>query len=193
MNKTKLAHWVSVMGHPFVMIVLLVLALSWTMEPAAAWRITGFVAAMGLVPTGWLVSRRVSGKNSKAAGASPASSRTVLYLTMLAVLVISGGYFYLVEHAEFLARGSAMTALMVVVAAVLSRWIRLSLHLAFASYSGLILAAVHLAYGLPILLLVPVLAWSRLVLGRHTLPEVIGGSVLGLAAAALLMGLWYHG
>jgi len=82
---------------------------------------------------------------------------------------------------------------LVAVAAVLNRWIRLSLHLAFAVYCGLVLAKIHFGYGLPILLLAPLLAWSRLVLLRHTLPEVIGGSVLGLGAAAILIGLWPQG
>jgi membrane-associated phospholipid phosphatase len=60
-------------------------------------------------------------------------------------------------------------------------------------YSGLILAKIHLGYGLPVIFLAPVLAWSRLVLLRHTLAEVIGGSVLGLAAAGILIRLWPQG
>ena len=193
MNKTKIARLVSIVGHPFVMIVLLVMLLSWNMEPAAALRITGFVAAMGLIPTGWLVWWRSSSRRSQTADASLPPARLILYFSVFAVLLLSSVYFHFVEHLAFLVRGSIVTALMVAVAAVLNRWIRLSLHLAFAVYSGLVLAKIHFGYGLPILLLAPLLAWSRLVLLRHTLPEVIGGSVLGLGAAAILIGLWPQG
>lgn len=174
------------------MIVLLVLLLSWVMDPAGAWRITGFVAVMGLIPTGWLAWRsfareRVLQGNSSG-DASLSSARPILYLTMLTVLLLSSAYFQFVEHSAFLVRGSLVTATMVAVAAMLNRWLRLSLHVAFAVYSGLILTHIQPACGLPILLLAPVLAWSRLVLLRHTLPEVIGGSILGLVSAVILTG-----
>jgi len=193
MNKNKIARLVSTAGHPFVMIVLLVLLLSWAMEPAGAWRITGFVMAMGLIPTGWLVWRGSASRRNQTEDASLSSGRPVLYLSLLGVLLLSGVYFHFVEHSAFLAQGSVITAMMVAVAAVLNRWLRLSLHLAFAIYSGLILAQIHLGYGLPILLLTPLLAWSRRVLLRHTLPEVIGGAILGFGAAAMLLGLWPPG
>lgn len=193
MNKTKIARWVSIAGHPFVMIVLLVLLLSWAMDPAGAWRVTGFVVVMGSIPTGWLIWRRLSVRGSQTEHASKSSTRAVLYLSMLAVLLLSSAYFYWVEHSVFLARGSLVTAAMVAVAAALNRWVNLSLHLAFAVYSGLVLAKIHPNCGLLILFLAPLLAWSRLTLLRHTLAEVIGGAVLGFGAAFVLISLWPHG
>jgi len=172
------------------MIVLLVLLLSWTMDRAAAWRITGFVAAMGLIPTGFLIWRYASRRKQATDAPVHKTDRTILYFSLLAVLLLSSVYFHFVEHSAFLVRGSVVTALMAAVAAVLNRWIRLSLHLAFAVFSGLILAQIHPGYGLPILIFAPLLAWSRLALLRHTLSEVIGGSALGLGAAGLLMWLW---
>jgi membrane-associated phospholipid phosphatase len=63
------------------------------------------------------------------------------------------------------------------------------LHLAFAGFSGLILARVHPGYGLAILVFIPLLAWSRLALLRHTFSEVIGGFALGLIAASIMLWL----
>ncbi len=193
MNKTKIARVVSMVGHPFVMIVLLVLVLSWTMDRAAAWRITGFVAVMGLIPIGVLRWRRFPSRRKQTTEASASTDRPILYFSLFAVLLLSSVYFHFVEHSAFLVRGTAVTALMSGAAAVVNRWIRLSLHLAFAVYSGLILARIHPGYGLPILILAPWLAWSRLVLLRHTLPEVLGGSVLGLGAAGIFIWFWPQG
>ncbi|MFZ0827697.1 MAG: hypothetical protein WAO02_09770 [Verrucomicrobiia bacterium] len=175
------------------MIVLLVLVLSWTMDRAAAWRITGFVAVMGLIPTGLLRWVHSTSRRTQATDASASTDRPILYFSLFAVLLLSSLYFHFVEHSAFLVRGTAVTALMSAVAAVANRWIRLSLHLAFAVYCGLILARIHPAYGLPILILAPLLAWSRLVLLRHTLPEIIGGSVLGLGAAGIFIWFWPQG
>jgi membrane-associated phospholipid phosphatase len=193
MNKTKIARLVSLVGHPFVMIVLLVLLLSWTMDRAAAGRITGFVAVIGLIPTGLLLWRRSTSRRKQARDASAPNDRTMLYLSLFAALLLASVYFHFVEHSALLVRGSAITALMSAVAAVCNRWIRFSLHLAFAVYCGLVLARIHPGYGLPVLIFAPVLAWSRLVLLRHTLPEVIGGAVLGLGAASTLIWLWPQG
>lgn len=193
MNKTKIARLVSVAGHPFVMIVLLVLLLSWTMDRAAAWRITGFVAVIGLVPTGLLLWRRSTSRRRPTTDNSAPEDRTMFYFSLFAVLLLSSVYFHFVEHSAILVRGSAVTALMSAVAAVFNRWIRLSLHLAFATYTGLVLTRIHPGDGLPILIFVPFLAWSRLVLLRHTLPEVIGGAALGLGAAGTLIWFWPQG
>ena len=193
MNKTRIARLASIAGHPFVMIVFLVLLISWTMDRPAVWRITGFVAIIGLVPTGFAIWRSTSWQKQGAGALANKTGRTILYFSLLAVLLLSSVYFQFVVHSAFLVQGSAVTALMVAVAAVLSRWIRLSLHLAFAVYAGLILARIHPGYGLPILIFAPALAWSRLALLRHTLAEVICGSVLGLGVASLLIWLWPQG
>jgi hypothetical protein len=193
MNKTKIARLVSMAGHPFVMIVLLVLLLSWTMDRAAAWRITGFVAAIGLIPTGLLLWRRYTSRRRQTTDASAPDDRTILYFSLFAVLLLSSVYFHFIEHSALLVRGSAVTALMSAAAAMFNRWIRLSLHLAFATYTGLVLARIHPGDGLPILIFVPFLAWSRLALLRHTLPEVIGGAALGLGAAGTLIWFWPQG
>jgi len=193
MNKNKIARLASIIGHPFVMIVFLVLFVSWTMDRSAVWRITGFVAVIGLVPTGVALYRSVSRRKQGTGDLAHKTGRTILYFSLIAVLLLSSIYFQFVVHSAFLVQGSAVTALMVAVAAVLSRWIRLSLHLAFAVYAGLILARIHPGYGLPILIFAPALAWSRLALLRHTLAEVICGSVLGLGVAGLMIWLWPQG
>lgn len=180
-------------GHPFAMIVLLVLLLSWTRNAAAALRITGFVAVVGAIPVGLLIWRRSTCRQRPAVDASVRTDRPLLYFSLFAVLLLAALYFHFVEHSAFLVQGSTVTALMLAVAAALNRWLKLSLHLAFAGYSGLILTGIHLGYGLPILIFSPLLAWSRLVLLRHSLPEVIGGSALGLMAAGFMLWLWPPG
>jgi hypothetical protein len=76
---------------------------------------------------------------------------------------------------------------MMLVAFALNHWTKLSLHLAFASFCGLLLGTVQLRAGLLILLCVPALIWSRLVLSRHVLCETIGGLILGGCGATYLM------
>ena len=75
-----------------------------------------------------------------------------------------------------------------VLAAITVVW-KISIHCATASGSVAILA---LLYGPPVLagyLLVGLLAWARVAVRDHTVPQVAGGIVLGAAAAVLAYAL----
>ena len=76
---------------------------------------------------------------------------------------------------------------LLVAAAFCNRWLKVSLHAAFAAFTVVSLWNVSLwAAGL-VLVLAVAIGWSRVVLGRHSLPEVLAGAGLGgLVATALL-------
>lgn len=76
---------------------------------------------------------------------------------------------------------------MLCVAAFANRWIKLSLHMASLAFAGVALLPLIAPAGVAALALLPLLAWSRLRLGRHRLDEVLGGSALGLVAGLLLL------
>ena len=81
-------------------------------------------------------------------------------------------------------RGCAATAVLLGLAAILNRWIKLSNHVAFAMFTGVLLSHFALGWGLAVLAIVPLVAWSRLALSRHTLQEIFGGMVLGALVGA---------
>ena len=96
----------------------------------------------------------------------------------LAVLAAGGAPRLLTGYLAFMLASVAVLALVTVV------W-KISIHCAVASGSVAILA---LFYGPPVLagyVLVALLGWSRVVLKDHTVAQVVGGSVLGAAAAVL--------
>jgi len=81
-----------------------------------------------------------------------------------------------------------MLASVAALAAITAVW-KISIHCAVAAGSVTILA---LLYGPPALagfLLAGLLGWSRVAVRDHTVPQVIGGTVLGAAAAALAYAL----
>ena len=103
---------------------------------------------------------------------------TASVATGLAVLAAGGAPRLLTGYLAFMLASVAVLALVTVV------W-KISIHCAVASGSVAILA---LFYGPPVLagyVLVALLGWSRVVLKDHTVAQVVGGSVLGAAAAVL--------
>jgi len=77
-----------------------------------------------------------------------------------------------------------MLASVAVLAAITTVW-KISIHCAVASGSVTILALIYGPWLLPGYALVALTAWSRVALKDHTTAQVITGSVLGAAAAAL--------
>jgi hypothetical protein len=193
MSKALFARWVSIVGHPFLLTPLFVLIPIWGQNAASALRNAGVVAAVVVVPLGILIWQRRRTGRWKTVDASERSERPILYRSIFVVLPLLAAYYRFVAPSPIGFQRSMAILLMVGVASALNPWIKLSLHLAFAGFFGLALAGIHLAYGLPILLLIPFLAWSRLELSRHTKLEVIGGLALGLVAACILLYFWPQG
>jgi len=138
-----------------------------------------------LAPIGLLTWLCVRTGRWKTVDASERSERPTLYMTVLgALLVLAAYYEYSGNPAVTLI---VFIILMFGVALALNRWIKFSLHLAFVGFYGLVLVRIQLGYGLPLLLLIPFVAWSRLVLLRHNVREVLSGLILGLSAAILFL------
>jgi hypothetical protein len=170
-----------------VFVVLLLLVPFFLRGQLSALRIAGVVIVVALVPLGLFMRQRFASGRWQTVDASAPADRPVAYMAGFTAVLPLGFYFQFVEHSSVLFRGCVVIAAMFGVAWALNRWIKLSGHLAFAGFAGFILGNIHLAYAIPMALFIPVLAWSRLALQRHTLKEVIGGLALGLIAAAILI------
>jgi hypothetical protein len=70
-------------------------------------------------------------------------------------------------------------ALATLLFALLTPFLNLSLHTAGVSGASVCLIYVFGAWGLPAVLLVPLVCWARTLLGRHTPPELVLGVLVG--------------
>jgi len=77
-------------------------------------------------------------------------------------------------------------------AAITTVW-KISIHCAVASGSVTILTLLFGPWLIPAYLLVAVTAWSRVALRDHTIAQVIGGSLLGAAAAVVTYAIISRG
>jgi hypothetical protein len=79
--------------------------------------------------------------------------------------------------------GLGLGGAMVVAALLLRRWLKLSLHTAFAVFAAALWWP-HAGGAALVLLLAAAVSWSRLALRRHTVAEVAAGLLAGAAAGA---------
>ena len=183
-----LARAISIVGHPFVSILILVgVVATLRMGPAAALQPLGVVALAVLLPLGIFMYRRVRSGHWGSIDASHPAERPALFLLALALVVGLGAFVALLPRLGFLSRGILAVLLLLCVAAFLNRWIKASLHVAFAAFSGTVLLRLALPVGLAVLAFLPVLAWARLAMRRHTFPEICAGCAIGGAVGILTL------
>ena len=70
------------------------------------------------------------------------------------------------------------------------RW-KISAHAAGTAGVAVLIWQILGAAGSPVLLIIPLVGWSRVRLGRHTLGQVIAGSAIGATIYFLALAIWY--
>jgi membrane-associated phospholipid phosphatase len=166
-------------------LIVTVMAIGWHADGRAglAW---GLLAALfaGVLPTLFISYgvRRGRWSDRNVGARRP----RLMVLAFITASVATGLILLLLLGAPRLLTGylAFMLASVALLAAITTVW-KISIHCAVASGSVTILA---LLYGPPVLagyVLVALLGWSRVVLEDHTVAQVVAGSVLGAAAAAL--------
>lgn len=179
------ARWLSIVFHPFVMVgVMAGAAAAARQATGEVVRSVGIVALFTVVPLAALMWRQVRRGHWENTDASNREERPVLYLVGGAGLVALLAYLLMIRQQWFMVRGVVATFGMMAICGVTTRWIKVSLHMAFAALVGTTLALMRSPIGYALLLALPALVWSRLVLQRHTPLEVALGAIIGAGAGA---------
>ena len=176
------ARAVSILLHPFAVFAALALVAAWRLDPASLPRTAiGTAIAIGVV---WLfVLQRRRGGHWQTVDASRRQERPLLYA--LALLVAAGQWWWLGGRASAISTGMLAVVALLCVAGIANRWIKLSLHMASLAFAGVALLPLVWPAGVAAIALLPLLGWARLRMARHTLPEVVGGTLLGLVFGAV--------
>lgn len=182
MNRMACARALSVVGHPALLMPgAVVLSTVSRQAPAgtvlAATAATAFVA---LAVIGYSVLQVRAGRWSHVDASVP-HERGQLNLFLAGLLFATAAALGWLGQPPSLAAGLAAGGLLVVLAHALQRWLKMSLHVAFAVFAAALLWPDIAALG-AVLLLAAGVTWSRLTLRRHTPLDVAIGGLAGGAA-----------
>lgn len=187
---TAFARWVSILGHPFVMVAIMVSTAAFHFStPVRAIRILLMILLFTVVPVAGLMARQIRRGAWADVDASKPRERPILYAASAIGLLLLLGYVLFMQPESYLIRGVLGTLAMLAVCAITTRWLKVSLHMAFGTLATATLLLLDPAIGCILLAFLPVLAWSRLVLSRHKPAEVLVGVLIGLAACATIQSL----
>ena len=180
-----MAQAISIVLHPFVMIGVLVgTAAAARQSTADATRAVAVVVMFTVVPLIILMVWQVKRGTWANADASNRAERPVLYGVAGAALATLTIYLRTLRSESFLAGGALVSLGMLAVCALATIWVKVSLHMAFATLAASALTLGRSPVGYVITLLLPALIWSRLTLKRHSAAEVALGAAIGCVAGA---------
>jgi hypothetical protein len=181
------ARWISIIFHPFVMVGVMVgTAAAARQGPEGALRAVAVVVLFTVVPLAVLMWRQVWLGRWENADASNRTERPILYLVGGAALLALLAHLLLAGPQSFMIRGVVATLGMVAACALATRWVKVSLHMAFATLAATALALMRSPIGYALLLALPPLVWSRLTLQRHTALELALGTIIGAGAGVAI-------
>jgi hypothetical protein len=184
------ARWVSIFGHPFVMTIVMVLGAALRFStPREALRTLLFVTLIALLPVAALMARQVRRGSWTNVDASNRSERPLHFAVGIIALAVLLGAMLVFRPGSFLVRGVAGVLIMLAVCAVATRWVKVSLHMAFGALATTTLLSLGSPAGWVLLAVMPALAWSRLELDRHRPAEVAVGLLVGIAAGYAINNL----
>jgi membrane-associated phospholipid phosphatase len=114
------------------------------------------------------------------ADASNRAERPLLFTVGIVALAVLLGAVLVFRPGSFLIRGAVGVLIMLAVCSAATRWVKVSLHMAFGALATTTLLSLGSPAGWVLLALMPGLAWARLALKRHSSVEVAIGSLVGI-------------
>jgi membrane-associated phospholipid phosphatase len=183
----RLAAWVSVAAHPFVLIpVLVIVVTARSLPPRQAAVVVALVVAGSILPMLWIIVRRVRSGAWTDHDVSVREQRTGMYPAALAISAGTVVLLYAAGVAQGILSGAVAIFVLIAVSALVNTQLKVSLHTGFAAFTAVSLLSMSRPMGFAAIAVTLAVAWSRLELRRHTLLEVLGGALLGIGAALML-------
>ena len=185
-----LARWLSIVGHPFVTVgVMVAAAAARRGQRGHTLRDLAIVMAMAVVPVAVLMIRQVRSGRWGNVDASNVAERPILYGVGVVASLCLVAYLMLAGSQPAFVRGAIGALATFAVCGIMTRWLKVSLHLAFAAFAATTLALIGSPVSWFLVPLLPALGWARVALGRHRPLEVGLGALIGAACGVIVVRL----
>ncbi|MEJ7559187.1 MAG: hypothetical protein WKF66_12830 [Pedobacter sp.] len=187
-NLLKAAKILSYLSHPLFTSLFLIISFSLTRYSTRqamiimAILIFGVVLPMNVVTYLGLRKGRFTDFD-----VSSRSQRSPLYIMVIITMLIASGAIYLLGLDRVLFSNCLITSLLLLTVYLINYRLKVSLHVSLNIFFCFILYQIHPYSAIAFALVLPLVAFSRLLLKRHTLAEVAAGVAVGLVFGGLLL------
>lgn len=180
-----LANFVSVAGHPLITTSLFIVFVTFQQLPFNKAAIISSLMICGVIlPITFQNYRKVKQGRFTNFDVSNRKQRTQFYYPLIGLLALVTGLLFATNQPRPFCYGVLFSLLLIVCAFLFNFFIKVSLHTAFSFFITWAISLINPVAGVGMVLFSLLIAFSRLILKRHTIPEVTLGALLGLLIGA---------
>ena len=186
--KKNIAHIVSVLGHPLLTIPLYVALVMFGSEDFKRASLNTFliIGCVFIPVTMWLYIKSRNGSYTNF-DVSDRKQRKSVFVFIIPILSIVTYILYKSDQASHLWQSMLFGLILLFILQVVNFRIKSSMHVSLNIYLSFLIMTVNYPVGIIVLLLTAPIGWSRVALGRHSLKEVLSGTVIGLLVSLVMM------
>jgi membrane-associated phospholipid phosphatase len=186
--KKNIAHVVSVLGHPLLTIPLYVVLVMFGSEDFKRASLNTFliIGCVFIPVTVWLYIKSRNGSYTNF-DVSDRKQRKSVFVFIIPILSIVTYILYKSDQASHLWQSMLFGLILLFILQVVNFRIKSSMHVSLNIYLSFLIMTVNYPVGIIVLLLTAPIGWSRVALGRHSLKEVLSGTVIGLLVSLVMM------
>lgn len=178
--KTTLAKVISTVGHPFLTVPLFAVFLLFSIESTQRAIYLSLLIVGGIfLPIGLKTLRGVRKGTYTNLDVSDQAQRQKWFVATTFLLLLVTVIVWATNQDWTIRLAMACALVLLVIAQLVNRRIKASMHLAFHAFLGFLILSLNWIAGVCVLLFALPLAWSRIHLGRHIWKEVVVGMALG--------------
>jgi hypothetical protein len=186
--KKKIATIVSILGHPLLTIPLYVVLVMFGSEDSKRASLNTFliIGCVFIPVTLWLFFKSRNGTYTNF-DVSDRKQRKSVFVFIIPILSIVTFIVYKNGPTSHLWQSLFFGLILLVILQVVNFRIKSSMHISLNIYLSFLIMTVNYPAGIIVLVLTAPIGWSRVVLGRHSLKEVLSGTVIGLLVSLVMM------
>jgi membrane-associated phospholipid phosphatase len=184
---TKIAKYVSVIGHPLVTIPVFVISVLFYLQDFKSALSTSILIVFGIIVP--LTIKMYRGKKKGVYtnfDVSDQEERKSWYFFAIVLLSFTVIILFATNQSHAVRVGFLLSVLLLFSSQVVNYYIKCSLHVSFNTFLSFLILPVNMYVATLLFLFVVVIAWSRVYLRRHTIKEVTTGALLGTVFGLLL-------
>jgi len=185
--KTKLAKIISTVGHPLLTIpIFVIVVLLSSNDLKTALLLSALIIGGVVIPV--VIRLLIKSRNGSYTNfdVSDRHQRKSLFVFTIPLLVILTFVLFSTHQSLTVCYSVLFATILIVISQLVNLYIKSSLHVSLTFYLSFLAIPINLGLGFAFFILTIFVGWSRVVLKRHTLKEVIAGAIIGLTVGGLM-------
>lgn len=176
-----LSNIISTVGHPVLLVSVFVILVNFKeFGKEKAIELTLTALGVFVVPVVLYILYKMKKGDYHNFDVSERKKRNSLYPVIIVLQLILLGYLYFQDYSLMVKSGVWASMVLTIGGFIINQRLKVSMHTTVSFFIAILLVSVENTYAFSMLFFAMAIAYSRVQLGRHTFPEIVVGTLLGL-------------